>query len=177
MTEGEKERGPVGWIRAIVHGAEMLVLTLFATAMVGLALIQIILRNVFKTGWPWAEPLLGMGLLWLTMLGALAACGGGRKHISVDALSHLLPGRARDGAERVIALFAAGVCIALAIAAWRFVDMEREWSRDLLLGIPQWRFLMVLPAAFALMAARYLARTIFPARWTGPLSTADREAA
>lgn len=177
MTERGKERGPVGWIRAILHGAEMIVLTLLATAMVGLALLQIILRNIFKTGWPWVEPVLGMGLLWLTMLGALAACGGGRKHISVDALSHLLPGRARDVVERVSALFAGGVCIALAIAAWRFVDMQREWSRDTLLGFPQWRFLMVLPAAFALMALRYFSRTIFPARWTGPLSPPDREAA
>ncbi len=177
MTGRGQARGPVGWIRAIMHGAEMIAITLLATAMVGLALIQIILRNVFKTGWPWAEPLLGMGLLWLTMLGALAACGGGRKHISVDALSHLLPGRARDVVERVSALFAAGVCIALAIAAWRFVDMQREWSRDMLLGVPEWRFLMILPAAFALMAVRYLARTIFPARWTGPLSTTSREAA
>ena len=62
---------------------ERAVLTVLVTGMVGLATLQILLRNVWHTGLNWAEPLLGMALLWLTMLGALAAAGLGR-HLSID---------------------------------------------------------------------------------------------
>jgi TRAP-type C4-dicarboxylate transport system permease small subunit len=76
-----------------VDRIERLVLALLVTGMVGLAAVQIVLRNVWHTGLNWAEPLLGMALLWLTMLGALAAAGLGR-HLSIDLAEALLPRRA-----------------------------------------------------------------------------------
>ncbi len=154
-------------IRAVERG----VLALLALSMVGLALIQVVLRNFFQTGWPWVEPLLGMGLLWLTMLGALAATGPGRRHISIDALSPLLPARFRGRLARLNAVFASAVCLALARAAWRFVDMHREWSREVLIGLPQWSFYLILPVGFGLMAWRFLLRAVLPGR--APADTPD----
>jgi TRAP-type C4-dicarboxylate transport system permease small subunit len=102
--------------RRIRDGADRLeraILTLLVTAMVMLAALQILLRNLWQTGFPWAEPLLGMGLLWLTMLGALAAAGRG-KHIAIDLAAALLPSGWSGWIRRVTSLFAAVACGVLA---------------------------------------------------------------
>ena len=91
-----------------VDRIERAVLTVLVTGMVGLATLQIMLRNVWHTGLNWAEPLLGMALLWLTMLGALAATGLGR-HLSIDLAAALVPRRWAAALVRVTSVFAAVV--------------------------------------------------------------------
>ena len=147
-----------------VDQLERVILTLLVTAMVVLAAIQILLRNIFKTGFLWAEPLLGMGLLWLTMLGALAAAGRGR-HLSIDLAEALLPHRAAAGLARIMALFAAVVCVLLAWAAGRYVGFQRELDPSRLLGWPVWKHQLIIPAAFWLMALRFAVRAAVPAAW------------
>jgi TRAP-type C4-dicarboxylate transport system permease small subunit len=139
-------------------------LTVLLSLMVALALLQIFLRNVFKTGWPWADPLLGVSLLWLTMLGALAATGSGR-HISLDALSHALPVTARGVLVRVNAGLAAILCAALTGASWQYTAVLSEMGGGVLLGLPEWSYELILPVGFGLMTLRFLARASFPAAW------------
>ncbi len=143
---------------------ERLALAVLVAGMVGLAAVQIVLRNVWRTGWVWAEPLLGMGLLWLTMLGALAAAGRGR-HLSIDLAEAFLPRRAAAGLARIMALFAAAVCVLLAWAAGRYVGFQRELDPSRLLGWPIWKYQLIIPAAFWLMALRFAVRAAVPAAW------------
>lgn len=143
---------------------ERLVLGVLVAGMVGLAAVQIVLRNVWHTGLGWAEPLLGMALLWLTMLGALAATGRGR-HLSIDLAEALLPRRASAGLARAMALFAAVVCVLLAWAAGRYVGFQRELDPSVLLGWPVWKYQRVIPTAFWLMALRFAVRVAAPAAW------------
>jgi TRAP-type C4-dicarboxylate transport system permease small subunit len=143
---------------------ERLVLAALVGGLVGLSSIQIVLRNVWHTGLVWAEPLLGMGLLWLTMLGALAATGRGR-HLSIDLAEALLPRRAVAWLARGTSLFAAVVCGLLAWAAGRYVGFQRELDPSVLLGWPVWKYQLVIPAAFWLMALRFAVRIAVPAAW------------
>ena len=65
MGRGEKTfRGFSRWIDRI----ERALLAVLVTGMVGLSALQILLRNIWHTGLNWAEPLLGMALLFLTLL-------------------------------------------------------------------------------------------------------------
>ena len=103
---------------------ERFLLTILVTGMVILAALQILLRNIWHTGLNWVEPLLGMALLWLTMLGALAAAGLGR-HLAIDLVAALLPRRWSGWLARATSLFAAVVCVFLAWAGWRYVADTR----------------------------------------------------
>ena len=143
---------------------ERAVLTVLVTGMVGLATLQILLRNVWHTGLNWSEPVLGMALLWLTMLGALAAAGLGR-HLSIDLAAALLPRRGSAGLARAVSLFSAIVCGVLAWAAGRYVGFQREMDISMLLGWPVWKHYMVMPVVFWLMAFRFALRAFVPAAW------------
>ncbi|MGD9781461.1 MAG: TRAP transporter small permease [Kiritimatiellia bacterium] len=144
--------------------AERAILAALVTGMVFLAALQILLRNVWHTGLTWAEPLLGMALLWLTMLGALAATGRGR-HISIDLAPALLPRRGAAWLARANSIFAAIVCGLLAWAAGRYVGFQREMDMAVVLGLPVWKHYLVIPVVFWLMALRFAIRTGLPAAW------------
>jgi len=152
-----------GW----VDWLERSLLTLLVTGMVLLAALQILLRNVWHTGLNWAEPLLGMALLWLTLLGALAAAGLGR-HLSIDLAAALLPKKVSVWISRLISLFSAVICVLLAWAAGRYIGFQREMDMGVLLDIPLWKFYQVIPAAFWLMAFRFAVRAAVPAAWLVP---------
>lgn len=147
-----------------VDRIERVVLAVLVTGMVGLATVQILLRNVWQTGLNWAEPLLGMALLWLTMLGALAAAGLGR-HLAIDLATALLPRRWAAWIGRATSLFGAIVCVLLAWAAGRYVGFQRDMDITVLLGLPIWKHYMVIPVVFWLMAVRFAVRVLVPAAW------------
>ena len=68
-----------------------------------------------------------MGLLWLTMLGALAATGD-RRHIVIDLVGHFCPPRFRAAAARVTALFAAVVCGLLTLPRRTIAGFSGKWK-------------------------------------------------
>lgn len=168
MGRSEKTfRGLSRWIDRI----ERALLAVLVTGMVGLSVLQILLRNIWHTGLNWVEPLLGMALLWLTMLGALAAAGMGR-HLAIDLAAALLPRRGSAWLARATSLFAAIVCVLLAWAAGRYVGFQREMDITLLLGAPVWKYYMVIPVVFWLMAIRFAVRVLAPSSW---LSTQEEQ--
>ena len=134
--------------------AETTALGLLAGGIVVISALQIILRNFFGTGLRWAEPFLGMSLLWLTMLGALAATGLG-KHITIDLVSHFIPGRAKRFIFAANNIFAAVACGFLAWASMRYVGFQKEMGSLGLLGIPAFKLYMIMPVAFSLMTFRF----------------------
>lgn len=143
---------------------ERLALTVLVLSMVFLALAQIIVRNLWQTGWNWVEPFLGMGLLWITMLGALAATGQGR-HIAMDLVSALCPKNWTAVIQRFTSLFACAMCVMLAWAAGHFIGFYKDDTSVLLLGQPVWKYYTVIPVAFWLMALRFAGRVILPHSW------------
>jgi TRAP-type C4-dicarboxylate transport system permease small subunit len=65
---------------------ENIILVTLLSGMILLAVGQIVLREVFDTGIIWADQLVRLIVLWLAMMGAMAACREDR-HIRIDALS------------------------------------------------------------------------------------------
>jgi TRAP-type C4-dicarboxylate transport system permease small subunit len=123
--------------------------------MILLAATQIVLRNILGAGLAWADPLLRALVLWVGMLGALAASRGDR-HISIDALSRLLPERTQQVAAALAALFTASVCGLLAYHSARLVLLDYESGGAAFSAVPMWLVELCLPYAFGLIAVRYL---------------------
>lgn len=124
---------------------------------------QIVLRNVFSIGVTWADGLTRMIVLWLALLGALAASRDGR-HIRMNAVTQWLPPRLQSAAGLASDLFAAMVSGALAYLSFEFVRDSRTYG-DVLLGqFPAWWFQAVMPVAFALIAYRFVAHALGRAR-------------
>jgi len=130
-------------------------LLILLTAMLALGASQIVLRNFLSGGLAWGDEALRIMVLWLALIGAVAASRDDR-HISIDVASRVLPPRARGLVAAVVNLFTAGVCAVLAWYAWEFVADSREFEDQLLGGLPAWWFQLVMPVAFLLIAYRYL---------------------
>jgi TRAP-type C4-dicarboxylate transport system permease small subunit len=135
---------------------EDLLLALLLTGMIGLASAQILLRNAFGSGFAWGDPLLRLGVLWLALLGAMAASRDGG-HITVDALTRLLPARAKRIVRFSTDLFTATVCAVIAWHAAGFVQMDRQAGVEFVPGLPAWWAELILPIGFAVVGLRYLA--------------------
>lgn len=129
-------------------------LILILSAMIILAATQIVLRNVWDSGISWSDPALRIAVLWLGLLGALAAVRD-RNHINIDAVSKLLPPVGKRLTSCLAQLFSSAVCGLVAYHAWRFVMMEKEDGIIAFADIPAWMCEIIIPIGFGLMAVRF----------------------
>jgi TRAP-type C4-dicarboxylate transport system permease small subunit len=150
-----------GW-RRILHRIEDGFLAFVLLVLVLLSASQIGMRLLLDSGWFWAEPASRILVLWLAMLGALAATREGR-HIAIDALPRVLPERWRRACWIVTQFFAATVCAALAWYCAQLVLLELEAPVPLFGAVPTWAGMLVLPFGFGLMALRFALSTLSPA--------------
>jgi TRAP-type C4-dicarboxylate transport system permease small subunit len=151
---------------AIGRLVENVLLAVLLTGLIGLASYQILLRNVFAAGLPWADGLVRLAVLWLAAIGAVAATRD-RRHIEINLIARALP----DALRRLVAAgvngFAAGVTGFLAWQSGRFVADSRAFEDTLLGDWPAWHFQLVLPVAFALMAWRFALACVSALRGRG----------
>lgn len=153
MSPGAKSGGPPRLFSAI-HRAEDLLLALLLGTLVLLAPLQIVLRNFFDAGWVWADPLLRVLVLWVALLGALAASRQD-KQIAVDVFSKFLSPRSRAVSGFLTGVFTAFVCGVVAYHSGLFVLGEREFGSRAFGDVPAWLCQSVIPFAFALIAVRH----------------------
>lgn len=130
-------------------------LILLLCGMMLLAVGQIVLREFFSTGFVWADELVKLMLLWLAMVGSIAASRDDR-HIRIDALSHLFPPLAVRITRMVVDSFAAAVCAVIAWHAFRFVRLvDIEFGDTVLIDTPAWIAHAIVPLAFLLISYRF----------------------
>lgn len=141
-------------LRAL-HMLEDALLVGLLLTMVGLAVTQIVLRNGFDGGFLWADTSLRVLVLWIGLVGAMAASREHR-HISIDILGRFLPRAAAKIATIFTALFTAAVCAALAWYSFDFVKVEYEAPSMAFGNVPTWVCESIMPIAFTVIGLRYL---------------------
>ncbi|MEE8108957.1 MAG: TRAP transporter small permease, partial [Gammaproteobacteria bacterium] len=99
--------------------------------------------------------LLRILVLWLAILGALAASRD-QRHIAIDALTRHLSPRLGMLAALFVSVFVAVVCGFICHASFLFVRGAYIANESVLGGQPAWVFQSILPIGFGLMSWRYL---------------------
>lgn len=142
------------WQRRL-HALEDALLAGLLLLLVLLASGQIVARWLFDSGWAHSEPLSRTLVVWLAMLGALAATRSG-KHLAIDALPRVFSASARRVAWALTEGFAAAICVALCWYGIRLVELEQADSVLLFGAVPAWWSMLVLPVGFGLMSLRFI---------------------
>lgn len=168
----------MAWItrldRLLVRIEEIL-LALILVGMVGLAALQVLLRNIWDTGIDWADLTAQNATVLLGFLGAAVATSEGR-HLNIDILSRVLKGRAQMLLKVLINGFAVTLCILATQGGWLTFRVNLDpWTEMIpqgftLLGylrqqffegeIPMWVSVLILPFGFGLMGFHFLLRFV-----------------
>lgn len=150
-TSGETSR--LRRVASFLDSAEGLFASSILALIVALLTAELVLRGLGQVGIPAALPLVQHLTLWLAFLGAALAASEDR--MLALATGQLLPeGRGRTAAQTFAAAVAACVTALLAVASWRFLQVERDFGEEIALGIPTWVALLVLPLSLGLIALR-----------------------
>lgn len=148
-----------------LHGFEDGLVAAVFLAMLGIALYQIVGRNLLGTALLWGDSAVRYLVLWLTFLGALTATRSG-EHIRIDVLARFLPPRALAVGTRLAAL---GSAFVVGLFAWhsaRFVLDEYAYGGVAFGAVPVWIAAGVMPVSAALMTLRFLVHAVVPPRPT-----------
>jgi len=143
----------------IVSGVEKALMVAFLSLMILAAFTQIVLRNLWGVGLAWSEPLVRYLVLWVGFIGAALAAREGR-HITIEVLARRVPGRTSRVPEALSQLCSTLVCALLAYAAIKFLHDEAQIGDRTFLDLPVWIPELIIPITFALMALRFLLRTL-----------------
>jgi TRAP-type C4-dicarboxylate transport system permease small subunit len=143
-------RAVQGGLRVVEDGLLVAILA----GMVFLAGAQIVLRNLFDSGFVWADPALRLMVLWVGMVGAMVATRFD-KQITVDVASRFLPARWRAGVRVVTDVFTAGVAGTVAWHAVRLMLDDRAAGITVFASVPVWVCEAIIPIAFGVISIRY----------------------
>ncbi len=160
--------------RALAKAEEVL-LALLLVAMVLVAALQVLLRNIWDTGIDWADITAQNATVVLGLLGAAVATSEGR-HLNIDLVSRVLQGRAKMALHAVINLFAVTVCYLLVKGGWVTFSVNYDpWVQNIPEGwtvaqnlkaeflegnIPQWLSQLFLPFGFGLIGLHFALRLV-----------------
>jgi C4-dicarboxylate transporter DctQ subunit len=145
-------------------------LVLFLTAMVLLTFLQVALRALFIHGhahWAnalmgqidWAEPLVRLLVLWVSLVGASLVTGENR-HIKIDLISDLLPPRLLPYRELLLFTACAVITGFIVKSSISYIRVEAAFGGKLFTGLPNWVGQLILPIGFSVIFLRFLLKAV-----------------
>ncbi len=153
MTHKKNNRG-FDIIRILEKVEDGLLVSLLLM-MIFMAVLQIVLRNLFDSGILWADPLIRILVLWIGLIGAMIASRNNH-HISIDVISRYLPKQAKKVSTLILSIFTATICGTMAYYSLVFVQMEQQDGQIAFGVIPAWVCESIIPIAFAIISLRYI---------------------
>ncbi len=145
-------------------------LVLFLTAMVILTFLQVALRALFTYGqahWAnnlmgqidWAEPLVRLLVLWVSLVGASLVTGENR-HIKIDLMSDLLPPGLLPYRELLLSTACAVITGFIVKSSISYIRMEAAFGGELFAGLPNWVGQLILPIGFSVIFLRFVLKAV-----------------
>jgi C4-dicarboxylate transporter DctM subunit len=143
-------KSPAGWAERL----EQIPLVLALGLAVVLPLVDAIGRPLGGFHIPGSASYVQMLTLWLAFVGGLVATREG-KHLTLSTAELFGDGRAAKIARIFAYSVAAATVGILAYASAQVVIADSQGAKILPIGIPEWWLETIMPAALALMAARF----------------------
>ena len=134
---------------------ESFFLCIFLMTMIVLAFSQVVMRNVFNAGIPWADTVVRTLVVWVGFLGATLATRL-EQHLTLEVLTKYMPERARHLAAVAVKVFASVICWFLLQASIRFLTNESSTGEQFLDLFPSWIALSIIPIALVLIPFHFL---------------------
>ena len=141
-------------ILAFLYRVENGILVILLLSMLLMAVLQILMRNLFESGIAWGDILVRVLVLWVGLAGAMVASRQGN-HINIDILSRYLPERAGTIVKSAVEFIAAAVCSVAAFYTLQFVKIEFAEGGMAFAQVPIWLCEAIIPIAFIVIALRY----------------------
>jgi TRAP-type C4-dicarboxylate transport system permease small subunit len=129
--------------------------------MIVMAFGQVVLRNFFNSSIEWGDIFLRHLVLWVGYFGAVIATGQ-RRHLRIEFISKLSPPKFRKIFFVITNVFAAVITYLLMQASVSFVQLEMESDGALILNLPTWYFIVIIPVGYALISFRL---TVYAVLW------------
>ncbi len=129
-------------------------LIFFLGIMIVMSFGQVVLRNFFDASIEWGDIFLRHLVLWVGYFGAVIATGE-RRHLKIEFLTKVVPPKVRKIFFILTNLFAAIICYLLMQASITFVQLEMESESTLILDLPSWYFIIVIPIGYAIISFRF----------------------
>jgi len=137
-------------------------LVLILCTMLGVAVYQILARNLFGGGLNWGDALVRVAVFWVAMVGAMVASRND-EHIRIDVIARFLTPEIKRWVSRVTFLFTALMCLAFTWYSAHFVWLEYQDGVMAFSGVPAWSCEIVMPVSFLVIGMRYLLHGFSPA--------------
>ena len=131
------------------------VLVVLLLLMISMAVLQIVMRNMFDSGIIWGDSLVRILVLWIGLMGAMIASRN-NNHISIDVLSRYLPKQIKKITHLIISVFTSFVCAVMAYFSFNFVIMEKQDGFTAFANMPAWVCEIIIPIAFSIISLRYI---------------------
>lgn len=141
-------------VQSLLYRVENGILVAALLSMLGMAVLQILMRNLFESGIVWGDILVRILVLWVGLVGAMVASRKGN-HINIDILSRYLPKQAKNTIKSAVELFTAVICSVAAFYTLRFVKIEFADGGMAFSQVPIWVCEAIIPIAFIVIALRY----------------------
>jgi tripartite ATP-independent transporter DctM subunit len=141
----------------VYRGTQGLVLVTSFLLLMLLPLVDIAGRHLGAFHLSGSADLVQTVTIWLTFVGALAACQQGQ-HLTLSTSQWFGDGFLSKAAQALSGAVAAAVSAVLAFAATRVVLANRMEPRMLAIGVPAWVLETVMPVALAAMALTFAFR-------------------
>jgi C4-dicarboxylate transporter, DctQ subunit len=142
----------------IANNVVSIVVVVLSLAALGVGTMQVVLRYVFNTGFPWSEGIFVMLTVWAMLLAGIRTARDGL-HVRVDVALMLMPPAVRKVSE--------GIAVAAAIALSGYyaycgaLYIQFVWSIDATSAetyLPVWVIYLVVPVCMIGFCLRYLYR-------------------
>ncbi len=146
------------WLRlaaGLSRRLEDALLMILLTAMIFIGGWQIFMRNVLGVSLSWADESQRLLLLWLALLGAVAASRD-RRQLRIDLAARYLTGLPLRLLEAGADLLTAAVSAVIGWYSLAFVRETYGYGDTLMGTVPAWTVQIILPVAFFMIGWRHL---------------------